>query len=401
MRKLSVLLSALMLATMVLVACGGGATSTNVVESPPPVTADATEDMSGTATESPTEDVTTTETAGVPVTGDVNPARLSNQLDFTVWSQDGEQIGDVEDMVLNLDDLRVVYVIVGTGGFLDLGEREILVPWESLELQTGAGDTTGGQQNAFILQTDVDTFSNAPDFDLGNLPEMGQPAVDWDVDIRNYWQGGSAATEGTATTPATDGTAVADATATVDSTVQATATAGTDQGQAGPASDLQGVMLASEVLGSTITVTGQGNVGEGQDQATATPGTGTDLATATPGTGTDAATATPGASVDQGDPGLGNMEVIIDDMIVDTDTGEILYIVVNALLDGGERWIPVPLNLMLWNAGSQVFVLNTHPAVLRDAPFFEDGQFPDTTTSGWNSEFDTYWQNNAGGATTP
>jgi sporulation protein YlmC with PRC-barrel domain len=100
------------------------------------------------------------------VTGDVNPARLSNQLDFSVWSQDGEQIGEVEDMVLDLDNTRVAYVVVGTGGFLDLGEREIFVSWDFLQLQTGTGDTTGGQQNAFILQGDLEVFRNAPDFDL-------------------------------------------------------------------------------------------------------------------------------------------------------------------------------------------------------------------------------------------
>jgi sporulation protein YlmC with PRC-barrel domain len=167
MRKFSILLSMLVLVAVVLTACGGGATSTNVAGSPPPVTADSTEDMSGTATESPaTQEETTTETPGVPVTGDVNPARLSNQLDFSVWSQDGEQIGEVEDMVLDLDNTRVAYVVVGTGGFLDLGEREIFVPWDFLQLQTGTGDTTGGQQNAFILQGDLEVFRNAPDFDL-------------------------------------------------------------------------------------------------------------------------------------------------------------------------------------------------------------------------------------------
>ena len=70
--------------------------------------------------------------------------------------------------------------------------------------------------------------------------------------------------------------------------------------------------------------------------------------------------------------------------------------VVNALMDEGERWIPVPLSLVQWNAGTGVFVLNTNPAALRDAPSFQDGQFSDTSTSGWNSEFDTYWQNNGG-----
>src|SRR5215211_7432363 len=225
MRKLSIVLSMSVLAALVLAACGGGATSTNVVESPPPVTANATEDT-GAATESPAEGTTeatqegiTTEMPGVPVTGDVNPARLSNQLDFTVWSQDGEQIGEVEDMVLDLDNTQVLYVVVGTGGFLDLGEREILVPWNSLQLQSGAGDTTGGQQNAFILQSDVDTFSNAPDFDLNaNLPAVGQPAGDWDLDIRNFWESGGAS-GGTANTPdASQGAGLA------------TATVGADQG---------------------------------------------------------------------------------------------------------------------------------------------------------------------------
>ncbi len=232
MRKLSILLSMLVLAALVLSACGGGATSTNVVESPPPITADSTDDISGTATESPNAmptDGTTTEAPGVPVTGDVNPARLSNQLDFTVWSQDGEQIGEVDDMVLDLENTRVAYVVVGTGGFLDLGEREILVPWDSLQLQTGTGDTTGGQQNAFILQTDLDVFRNAPDFDLSaNLPPAGQRAADWDVDIRTYWESGGA-TGGNASTPDAGATTDPNATAVPNETA-----GGAQQGTAEP-----------------------------------------------------------------------------------------------------------------------------------------------------------------------
>jgi sporulation protein YlmC with PRC-barrel domain len=385
MRKINLVLSTLILAALVLAACGGGATSTNVAGSPPPVTADATEDMS--ATESPTEGTATepgvsAETPGVPVTGDFNPARITNQLDLNVWSQDGEQIGDVEDMVLNLDDPRVLYVVVGTGGFLDLGDREILVPWQSLDLQSGTGDTTGGEQNAFVLQGDAEIFRNAPDFNLGALPEMGVEALDWDADIRTYWESGGTI-GGVAETPATEPATEAP----MEATATAEPTATVDPGQGGQAADLQGVVLASEVLGSTITVTGQGN--EGQGQATA-PAAGTDQ-TATPGTDATQATATPGA--DQGNQGLGNVDATIEDMIVDVESGAIWYLVVNALFDEGGRWIPVPLNLVQWNAGSSVFVLNSNPAALRDAPFFENGQFPDTMASGWNSEFDTYWQN--------
>jgi len=389
------------LTAVVLAACGGGATSTNVVESPPPITVDVTEDLSGTATESATEAPTdvgaTTETPGVPVTGQVNPARLSNQLDFNVWSQDGEQIGEVDDMVLDLDNSQIAYVLVGTGGFLDLGERDVLVPWNSLQLQTGTGETTGGQENAFILQTDVDVFRNAPDFDLSaNLPQAGQPSGDWDVDIRTYWESGGA-TGGTANTPAADMTA----TGTTPDTSQATATGeagqgtglatetltaeeGTGENLAGGQA-LQGVVLATDVLDSTITLS------PGQGQATADPN-----ATAVPNATVDPnATATTVAGQEQGQ-GVGNIEGTIDDLIVAVDTGEIQYAVVDVTLDEGQRWIPVPLRFIQWDAANGAFLINANPATFRDAPFFENGQYPDTTVSGWNSEFDTFWQSNGG-----
>ena len=77
-------------------------------------------------------------------------------------------------MVLDPDNATVSYVIVGNGGFLDIGEKDILIPWNSLQLQTGGGDMTGGEQNAFILQTDQEIFNNAPDVDVNAiLPPLG------------------------------------------------------------------------------------------------------------------------------------------------------------------------------------------------------------------------------------
>jgi sporulation protein YlmC with PRC-barrel domain len=349
----------------------------------------------------------------------VNPARLSSQLDFTVWSQDGEQIGEVEDMVLDLDNTRVAYVVVGTGGFLDLGERTILVPWDSLQLQTGKGDTTGGQQNAFILQGELDVFRNAPDFDLGaNLPQAGQPAGDWDVDLHTYWESGGT-TGGTANTPeggaTIDPNATAIATETAGGTGQATATTdagqgagsatatsgtdqGTDQNQTGGQA-LQGVVLASEVLDSTITLSpGQG---QGEGQATTEPAPTMDPnATVDPNaTATTEGGQGTGTGQEQGQ-GVGNTQGTIDDLIVAVDTGEIQYVVVDITLDEGQRWIPVPLSSIQWDAANGAFVINANPAMFREAPFFENGQYPDTTTAGWNSEFDTFWQNNGGGSGT-
>jgi sporulation protein YlmC with PRC-barrel domain len=372
MKKISIFLSLLLMVSMLLTACGAEETSTSVPSTNvPPITAEVTntgEAPSGTET---TATADTTTTPEVPVTGGEDPSRVSNQLDFDVWNQDGEQVGEVEDMILDLDNSRIAYVIVGTGGFLELGEKEVLVPWNSLQLQTEPGDTTGGQ-NAFVLQTDQDSFNNAPDVDLDAvLPEMGTPAGDWDTDIRNYWESG--------TLPAT---AAPDATAAPETTATAPAE-GTVTGTA----DVQGVVLASDVLGSNITLSpGQGEgagqgTGQSQGQATATAGTDATQATAT---------VDPGQGSGQG---VGNFNGTIDDLIVDIDTGDIRYIVVDAAFDDGERWIPIPLSFFQWDTNNGAFALNVNPAMLQDAPFFQDGQYPDMTVEGWDSDFNSFWQN--------
>jgi hypothetical protein len=80
-------------------------------------------------------------------------------------------------------------------------------------------------------------------------------------------------------------------------------------------------------------------------------------------------------------------------MIVDIATGEIHYVVVDATLAEGQRWIPVPLNFIQWDSASGAFVINANPATFQEAPFFENGEYPDTSAPGWNGEFDTFWQN--------
>jgi sporulation protein YlmC with PRC-barrel domain len=370
MRKIIVVLSTLTLVSMLLAACAGEETSTVVpgTDVPPMTEEPTTEEPLATETVVPTEEGTPD--AGIPVTGEEDPSRLSNQLDYDVWNQEGDQIGEVNDMIVDLGNSRVSYVIVGTGGFLEIGERDILVPWESLQLQTAAGEDATGDENAFILQTDQETFENAPDVDVNAvLPPLGEPAGDWDADIRNFWQSGVVPEA-----PPADGTAVTDMTATV----SPDATAVPDTGDTTVTGELQGVILASELLNSNITVGADGVVTD--DQVVGTP-----AATAMPD-----ATATLATDTDLDTEGQ-VMDAAIDDVIVNIDSGDILYFVISSIFDDGERLIPVPLSQFNWDATNGAFVLDVDSTMLRDAPFFVDGQYPDMTVEGWDSDYSVYW----------
>jgi sporulation protein YlmC with PRC-barrel domain len=49
-----------------------------------------------------------------------------------VYDVDGEQIGSVDDLYIDRQERKVRFLEVGTGGFLGIGEKHLLVPVESV-----------------------------------------------------------------------------------------------------------------------------------------------------------------------------------------------------------------------------------------------------------------------------
>jgi hypothetical protein len=225
-------------------------------------------------------------------------------------------------------------------------------------------------------------LQNAPAFDVKNVPGLGQAPDSWDISIRKYWSGGGTSS-GTSNTPEPVGTAVTDTTPTAtggSGTGLSTATPDTGTGSAlststpsvpvtgnggmpgQGATSIQGVALASQVIGAKVTI---------GMQAVVVPSTGT-----------------------------GSSSGTIDDLLVN-DAGTILYIVLRTNLSGGQTLIPVPLKFLQLDSDN-AFVLNVDPAMLQSAPSFSNGQLPDMSTSGWDSEFNSFWQSNSGsGAANP
>lgn len=369
MRKLLTLLSTLVIVSAMLVACAGEETETVVpgtgvatltdepmTEEPTLDTPDVTEEPMETPTVDGMGEGTGTPDVGIPVTGEEDPSRVSNLLDYDVWNENGEQIGEVNDMIVDLDNNRVSYIIVGAGGFLEIGERDVLVPWDQMMLQTDTGD-----ENAFIFQGDQQMFDNAPDADVDAiLPEQGQPANGWDLDFRNYWQSG-----------VIPGTPDDLGTATADMTGNEAATAMPDMGE-DSAMEVQGVVLASELIGTDINVGADGMMNQDREaMGTGTPDATTDMLDTTDDQATNAT---------------------IDDILVDTDSGEIRFFVLDVAFADGNRFVPVPLDRFQWDNQNGSYILNVDQPTLEGAPSFEDDLYPNTTTDGWDSEYEAYWQ---------
>lgn len=55
--------------------------------------------------------------------------------DCTVRNATGEDLGSIEDVVLDTDHNRIAYAVLSFGGFLGLGDKYFAVPWEALDVE--------------------------------------------------------------------------------------------------------------------------------------------------------------------------------------------------------------------------------------------------------------------------
>ena len=60
----------------------------------------------------------------------------------TVMSPEGEAIGDVNDLIIDGDTGEMKAAIVGVGGFLGIGEKQIALPWTDLTINADAQEIT-------------------------------------------------------------------------------------------------------------------------------------------------------------------------------------------------------------------------------------------------------------------
>jgi sporulation protein YlmC with PRC-barrel domain len=73
--------------------------------------------------------------------------------------QNDERIGSVSDLIID-NDGQIVAVVVEVGEFLGMGEKEVAIPWDSVERTARAGEAG----HEFRVTASRDTLRDAPEF---------------------------------------------------------------------------------------------------------------------------------------------------------------------------------------------------------------------------------------------
>ena len=82
-----------------------------------------------------------------------------------IVNEEGEHIGDITDLLIDLEKRTVAYAVLSFGGFLGFGEKLFAIPLEAFEF--GAS----GDEEKIILNVSKEHLENAPGFDKDNWPE--------------------------------------------------------------------------------------------------------------------------------------------------------------------------------------------------------------------------------------
>lgn len=94
-----------------------------------------------------------------------------------VRNRDGDKLGHLEEIVIDLDGGRVSYAVLASGGFLGLGDKYFAVPWDLISIDS--------ENHEVIVDIAKEALENAPGFDKDNWPDINDRA--WVGDVYRYY----------------------------------------------------------------------------------------------------------------------------------------------------------------------------------------------------------------------
>lgn len=97
----------------------------------------------------------------------------------------GETLGEIREIMLDVPRGRIAYAVMSSGGFLGLGDKLFALPFSALTLDT--------DRKCFILDAPKEKIENAPGFDKDRWPDGAD--LSWQRDVHShygrtpYWEG--------------------------------------------------------------------------------------------------------------------------------------------------------------------------------------------------------------------
>jgi sporulation protein YlmC with PRC-barrel domain len=96
----------------------------------------------------------------------------------SVVNAQGEDLGKIEHIMLDVQQGRIAYAVLSFGGFLGMGDKLFAIPWAALTLDAN--------RKCFVLDVPKERLQSAPGFDKDRWPTMADPT--WASELHTYYR---------------------------------------------------------------------------------------------------------------------------------------------------------------------------------------------------------------------
>ena len=110
--------------------------------------------------------------------------KASEVIGYTVKNAEDQELGTIEELVIDPEHGRIAYAVLSFGGFLGMGDKFFAIPWEAMKPMPA--------QEAFRLDVAKEKLEKAPGFNKDDWPDMADR--EWGLvvykyyDLDPYWQ---------------------------------------------------------------------------------------------------------------------------------------------------------------------------------------------------------------------
>lgn len=110
--------------------------------------------------------------------------QLSAFADFSLFDYDlvnpdtDDDLGEIEDILVNVNENRISYAVADLGGFLGIAETAVAIPWDRV-----AFDET---EENFTIDADEEQLINAPSIDMSEF-DTWEIDTQWEQELDAYW----------------------------------------------------------------------------------------------------------------------------------------------------------------------------------------------------------------------
>lgn len=103
--------------------------------------------------------------AALPVAGSKVAYRSDQLIGADVVNPQGDDLGDVYDVVMNPQTGNISYLVLGRGGVFGIGERHVPVPWDAFKVTAG--------NSMMVLDTTKSNLDAAPRVQVNHFSRQG------------------------------------------------------------------------------------------------------------------------------------------------------------------------------------------------------------------------------------